>query len=64
MDIENSEWRVIPYLTEGSRLEGVQQLAIEIHTMNIINAPADKVSTHTHTHTRVTIFCQHMNSPT
>lgn len=43
LDIENMEWSIIPYLAEGSRLEGVRQLAIEIHTMDIINAPADKL---------------------
>ncbi|XP_045126468.1 uncharacterized protein LOC123513395 [Portunus trituberculatus] len=43
MDIENSEWRVLPDLAKGGKLEGVRQLAIEIHTMDIIRAPTHQV---------------------
>ncbi|KAG7169042.1 putative Methyltransferase domain-containing protein 1 [Homarus americanus] len=43
LDIEANEWRVLPYMMERGLLDGVRQLAIEVHTMNIIKAPQHMV---------------------
>ncbi|KAK8721381.1 hypothetical protein OTU49_012807, partial [Cherax quadricarinatus] len=43
LDIENSEWRVLPYMLERGLLHSVKQLAIEVHTLDIISAPQHRV---------------------
>ncbi|KAK7076812.1 hypothetical protein SK128_009020 [Halocaridina rubra] len=43
MDIENAEWEVLPYMFHKGLLSGTLQLAIEIHTMDIIKLPKDEV---------------------
>lgn len=43
LDIENMEWSVLPQLVKGGHLDRVSQLAIEVHTMDIIKASPEKV---------------------
>ncbi|XP_047484977.1 uncharacterized protein LOC125036428 [Penaeus chinensis] len=43
IDIENMEWSVLPQLVKGGHLDRVSQLAIEVHTMDIIKAPPEKI---------------------
>ncbi|XP_037797069.1 methyltransferase-like protein 24 [Penaeus monodon] len=43
IDIENMEWSVLPLLVRDGHLDRVSQLAIEVHTMDIIKAPPEKV---------------------
>ncbi|XP_069183353.1 probable methyltransferase-like protein 24 [Procambarus clarkii] len=43
LDIENTEWSVLPYMMERGLLAGVRQLAVEVHTMDIITAPPHQV---------------------
>lgn len=43
IDIENAEWRVLPDVIGKGLLSGVLQLAIEIHTMDIIKLPQNMV---------------------
>ncbi|XP_063605204.1 uncharacterized protein LOC134780410 [Penaeus indicus] len=43
IDIENMEWSVLPQLVRDGHLDRVSQLAIEVHTMDIIIAPPEKV---------------------
>ncbi|XP_042887755.1 uncharacterized protein LOC122263412 [Penaeus japonicus] len=43
IDIENVEWGVLPQLVREGHLDRVSQLAIEVHTMDIIKVPRDKL---------------------
>ncbi|XP_042860011.1 uncharacterized protein LOC122245930 [Penaeus japonicus] len=43
IDIENVEWGVLPQLVREGHLDRGFQLAIEVHTMDIIKVPRDKV---------------------
>ncbi|XP_066986580.1 uncharacterized protein [Macrobrachium rosenbergii] len=43
VDIENTEWDVIPYLSRKNLWPGIMQIAIEVHTMAIMDLPPENV---------------------
>ncbi|XP_068223732.1 probable methyltransferase-like protein 24 [Palaemon carinicauda] len=43
VDIENTEWDVIPYLSKKGLFAGIMQIAIEVHTMTIMKIPPNRV---------------------
>ncbi|XP_064105015.1 uncharacterized protein LOC135214614 [Macrobrachium nipponense] len=43
VDIENTEWDVIPYLSRKGLWPGIMQIAIEVHTMAIMDLPPENV---------------------